>query len=250
MELLIVIIVLALVFDYINGFHDAANSIATIVSTKVLTPFTAVLWAAFFNFVAFFIHTLDRRNIQRRRHIIYDSVQQHLYSLVSVRASAHHRDHTAGYGFFSDNGFDLSLGDLLTLEELHHQFLVSFGNGLDKFFSPLVGHVFHIGRNICYVEFLSELVLVNLCFHLYQVDNSNETIFGTDWKLYRNGIGFEPVFYHIYNPEEVGSHDVHLVDEYHSRNAVLLGLSPYGLGLRLNASLGAEYSYRAVQDSQ
>lgn len=53
--LLIVIIVLALIFDYINGFHDAANSIATIVSTKVLTPFQAVIWAAFFNFVAFFI---------------------------------------------------------------------------------------------------------------------------------------------------------------------------------------------------
>jgi PiT family inorganic phosphate transporter len=52
---LIVIIVLALVFDYINGFHDAANSIATVVSTKVLTPFQAVLWAALFNFVAFFI---------------------------------------------------------------------------------------------------------------------------------------------------------------------------------------------------
>lgn len=55
MTLFIVIIVLALVFDYINGFHDAANSIATIVSTKVLTPFQAVLWAALFNFVAFFI---------------------------------------------------------------------------------------------------------------------------------------------------------------------------------------------------
>jgi len=55
MELLLVIIVLALVFDYINGFHDAANSIATVVSTKVLTPFQAVLWAGFFNFVAFFI---------------------------------------------------------------------------------------------------------------------------------------------------------------------------------------------------
>src|SRR5674476_1074545 len=52
---LIIIIVLALVFDYINGFHDAANSIATIVSTKVLTPFQTVIWAAFFNFVAFFI---------------------------------------------------------------------------------------------------------------------------------------------------------------------------------------------------
>ncbi|MFA6702502.1 MAG: inorganic phosphate transporter, partial [Dysgonamonadaceae bacterium] len=55
MTLLIIIIFLALFFDFINGFHDAANSIATIVSTKVLKPFQAVLWAAMFNFVAFFI---------------------------------------------------------------------------------------------------------------------------------------------------------------------------------------------------
>jgi PiT family inorganic phosphate transporter len=52
---LITIIILALIFDYINGFHDAANSIATVVSTKVLTPFQAVLWAALFNSLAFFI---------------------------------------------------------------------------------------------------------------------------------------------------------------------------------------------------
>ncbi|HVX52194.1 MAG TPA: inorganic phosphate transporter, partial [Chitinophagaceae bacterium] len=53
--LLIIIICLAISFDYINGFHDAANSIATIVSTKVLTPFQAVAWAAFFNFAAYFV---------------------------------------------------------------------------------------------------------------------------------------------------------------------------------------------------
>ena len=53
--LLLTIIFLALVFDYINGFHDAANSIATIVATKVLTPFQAVLWAAFFNFLAYWV---------------------------------------------------------------------------------------------------------------------------------------------------------------------------------------------------
>lgn len=53
--MLITIIALALIFDYINGFHDAANSIATVVSTKVLTPFQAVLWAAVFNSLAFFI---------------------------------------------------------------------------------------------------------------------------------------------------------------------------------------------------
>ena len=55
MAILITVIVLALLFDYINGFHDAANSIATVVSTKVLSPFQAVLWAAFFNAVVIFL---------------------------------------------------------------------------------------------------------------------------------------------------------------------------------------------------
>jgi PiT family inorganic phosphate transporter len=55
--LLVIVIILAIGFDFINGFHDAANSIATIVSTKVLTPFQAVLWAATFNFAAYFYFT-------------------------------------------------------------------------------------------------------------------------------------------------------------------------------------------------
>ncbi|MCL2651279.1 MAG: inorganic phosphate transporter [Candidatus Azobacteroides sp.] len=55
MTLLIIIIVLAVIFDFINGFHDAANSIATIVTTRVLTPFQAVLWAAMWNFAALFV---------------------------------------------------------------------------------------------------------------------------------------------------------------------------------------------------
>src|SRR5204862_2326122 len=49
----IILVLLALLFDYINGFHDAANSIATVVSTRVLSPGMAVIWAAFFNFIAF-----------------------------------------------------------------------------------------------------------------------------------------------------------------------------------------------------
>ena len=53
--LILCIIVLALVFDFLNGFHDAANSIATVVSTRVLSPSQAVIWAAFFNFVAAFV---------------------------------------------------------------------------------------------------------------------------------------------------------------------------------------------------
>ena len=54
MLIVVALISVALFFDYINGFHDAANSIATVVSTRVLTPGKAVIWAAFFNFVAAF----------------------------------------------------------------------------------------------------------------------------------------------------------------------------------------------------
>ena len=52
--LVIIIVAVALIFDYLNGFHDAANSVATVVATRVLTPLQAVIWAAFFNFVAAF----------------------------------------------------------------------------------------------------------------------------------------------------------------------------------------------------
>src|SRR6266550_8266846 len=52
---LVIVIAIALAFDFTNGFHDAANSIATVVSTRVLSPRLAVIWAAFFNFVAFLV---------------------------------------------------------------------------------------------------------------------------------------------------------------------------------------------------
>lgn len=58
MTLFVAVVILALIFDFINGFHDAANSIATIVSTKVLSPLTAVIWAAGFNFLAFWLFKL------------------------------------------------------------------------------------------------------------------------------------------------------------------------------------------------
>src|SRR3954469_3121947 len=75
---IVAIVLIALAFDYINGFHDAANSIATVVSTRVLTPRQAVVWAAFFNFIAFVVfplhvaHTIGKGIIDP--HIIDDAV--------------------------------------------------------------------------------------------------------------------------------------------------------------------------------
>jgi len=60
--LLLIVIGIALLFDLVNGFHDAANSIATVVSTKVLTPFQAVLWAAMFNIIAFWVFDMSVGN--------------------------------------------------------------------------------------------------------------------------------------------------------------------------------------------
>jgi PiT family inorganic phosphate transporter len=78
MVTIVAIVVIALCFDYINGFHDAANSIATVVSTRVLTPRAAVAWAAFFNFIAFVVfplhvaHTIGKGIIDPR--IVDDAV--------------------------------------------------------------------------------------------------------------------------------------------------------------------------------
>ncbi len=57
-EVLLFLVAVALAFDFMNGFHDAANSIATVVSTRVLSPQWAVIWAAFFNFIAFLVFGL------------------------------------------------------------------------------------------------------------------------------------------------------------------------------------------------
>lgn len=90
MELLVIIIVLALIFDYINGFHDAANSIATIVSTKVLTPFQAVIWAAFFNFVAFYRQVCHRRFRHCQHRIENGDGALHYFAYYSGRCDCSH----------------------------------------------------------------------------------------------------------------------------------------------------------------
>src|ERR671928_974236 len=78
---LVLIVAVALAFDFFNGFHDAANSIATVVSTRVLTPRLAVVWAAFFNFVAFLIFGTHVANT-----IAKDVVVQDVLSIAVVFA--------------------------------------------------------------------------------------------------------------------------------------------------------------------
>src|SRR5208283_3073902 len=76
--LLIVTVITALIFDFLNGFHDAANSIATVVSTRVLSPKLAVVWAAVFNFLAAFLLGTAVANTIGRGMIRLDAVDQYV----------------------------------------------------------------------------------------------------------------------------------------------------------------------------
>ena len=77
---LVIVVIVALAFDFTNGFHDAANSIATVVSTRVLSPRYAVAWAAFFNFVAFLVFgtevatTIAKDVVDPARHVLTEGV--------------------------------------------------------------------------------------------------------------------------------------------------------------------------------
>jgi inorganic phosphate transporter, PiT family len=82
----IFIIALALFFDFLNGFHDAANSIATVVSTRVLKPYWAVIWAAFFNFIAFLFFKLEVASTIGTGIISADIVNPHLICAALVGA--------------------------------------------------------------------------------------------------------------------------------------------------------------------
>src|SRR3954471_998729 len=80
--IVVALIALALVFDFLNGFHDAANSIATVVSTRVLSPGIAVAWAAFFNFIAAFGGGVKVANTMGKGVIQFDMLKAHGTSTV------------------------------------------------------------------------------------------------------------------------------------------------------------------------
>src|ERR1700687_4731206 len=83
---LIALIVVALTFDFLNGLHDAANSVATVVSTRVLSPHAAVLWAAFFNFVAFIVFPLHVASTIQKDVIQQSIINNHVIAATLIAA--------------------------------------------------------------------------------------------------------------------------------------------------------------------
>lgn len=146
---IVFIITLALVFDFLNGFHDAANSIATVVSTRVLKPYWAVAWAAFFNFIAFLFFKLEVASTIGTGLITPSIVNPHLIAAALFGAIIWNII-TWYYGLPSSSSHAL-IGGLLGagLARAKWDFSIVNVAGITKvlaaiFFSPLLGFIFGI----------------------------------------------------------------------------------------------------------
>src|SRR5213594_4490815 len=106
LPILVGLIAVALLFDFLNGLHDAANSIATIVSTRVLRPHYAVVWAAFFNFVAFLVFGLSVANTIGKG-VIEPTIVDHYVILVALSGAILWNVITWYYGFPSSSSHAL-----------------------------------------------------------------------------------------------------------------------------------------------
>jgi inorganic phosphate transporter, PiT family len=180
LTLLIVILVMALIFDLVNGFHDAANSIATVVSTKVLTPLQAVIWAAFFNVAAYWVFDMSVGNTVAKT--VNSSGIDLWVILAGLIAATFWNLFTWWLGLPSSSSHTLIGGfagaavahagfDVLNMKEIlpviAFIFLAPFIGGIIAFIIALIT----ISRNIWWKTFMSALMFVGVWYLMdYLID--------------------------------------------------------------------------------
>jgi PiT family inorganic phosphate transporter len=157
MAILIIVVGLALIFDIINGFHDAANSIATIVSTKVLPPNMAVIWAAFFNFIAYLVFGLHVANTVGKG-IIHPEVVT-LQVLMAALLGAIIWNLTTWWGGIPSSSSHTLLGGFVGAAIAHAGFHVVFYSEVIKIIAfivlaPVLGMILSI---------IISLIVLNIC---------------------------------------------------------------------------------------
>ncbi len=140
--------------------------------------------------------------------------------------------------------------DLLALEVGLEEVIVVVGDRLDELEAVLVRQRPVVVGDLGDVEIGAELIVIEDGVHLDEVDDPAEVGLAADGDLQGDRVGTQTVAHHLEAAEEVRADAVHLVDERDARDAVLVGLPPHGLGLRLDAPDGAEKGDGAVQHAQ
>ena len=195
---------------------------------------------------------LDGRHVLGGRQVVDDTVQHRLNALVLEGGAAEDREGFLGDGELAHAGADVFLGQVAVLEELVHEFVVGFGGGFHELLVVLLGLVLEIVRDLGGVVLGAELLgaVPHVGLHLDQVDDAGEVVLGTDRQLHHNRSGAQLLLDGVDGVVEVRAQLVHLVDEADTRNAVLISLTPHGLGLRLHAFLAVEHGDGAIEHAQ
>src|SRR5699024_918166 len=159
-------------------------------------------------------------------------------------------DEGVGDRFAADRGLQFVDRNLFAFQVLFHQIVVVLCERLDHLVPVLFGFILHIGGDVHDGDIFAELIVIDIGFHLEQVDQAHEIRLSADRELDGMGGGMQPLVHHVDGVIEVGAHDVHLIDEAHTRDLIFVGLMPDGFGLGFYAALGAEDGDRAVEDTQ
>ena len=192
----------------------------------------------------------DALLVQGAGHIVHDCVQQLLNALVLVGRTADDRHHLVVDGGSADDGLDLLDGDLLAFQIHHGQIVIQRGDGVHQLLVVLLADIHHVLGDILDPHVLAQFIIEDVGLHGEQIYVALEEGLASDGQLDGYGVALQPLVDHVQNAEEVGAHDIHLVDVDHAGDLVLVGLTPNGFGLGFHTALGAQNGHGAVQNTQ
>ena len=197
------------------------------------------------------VEALDRRNVDRGREELNDSVEHALHALVLEGGAAKHRLNLVRDRQNAQTLNDFFVRERAVFEVLVHQLVRSFSGRLDHLLTPFVGGVNEISGDVFIVELHALAGFVpDDGLHFEKVNNAAEVVFSADRNHDRHGVAVQTVLDLIENAEEVRADAVHLVHERDTRHVITLGLTPNGFGLRLNAADGVINHDSAVEHAQ
>ena len=199
------------------------------------------------------VGALDRGDVERAGEVVDDGVEELLDALVLVGGAHEDEVELVGDDALAQGGLELLDRNLLLHENLLHEVVVIVGGGVEELLTLGLGEVGELGRNLVHGLGVDHALVVFLEVpggHGDQVDETPELVLGTHRDLGGDGVGVQALLHRVDGVEEVGADAVVLVDEGDARDVVVVGLTPHGLGLRLDAGDGVEDGDGTVEDAQ
>src|SRR6266568_2227213 len=200
---------------------------------------------------ALHVDALHRRDVDRARKVVHHRVEDLLDALVLEGAPADHREEAHRDGALAEALLHLFVGKGVAVEVLRHELVVELGDGLFHGGAVLLRLLHQVGRDVDLLVLRAHrLVVEGDPLHLDEVDHAAELVLAADRDLDRHRPGAQLLADGVDRHVEVGADAIHLVDEADAGHAVLVGLAPHRLGLRLDAVHAVEAGDRTVEDAQ